>query len=75
LPIRNHITGTNTGVLYGSGNVIVTNSNFTDSRGSGYAITGLQNIINITGCMFNNNTHAVYNSIITINLPGDFGVS
>jgi predicted outer membrane repeat protein len=60
--------------LYGSGNVIVTNSNFTESGGSGYAITGLQNI-NITGCMFSNNTQS--SSIILhniINSPGDFGV-
>ena len=68
---RNHITGTNTGVLYGTGNVIVTNSNFTDTS-AGYAIVGLQNV-NITGCMFSNNTQS--DSVVYINsqYSRDFG--
>ena len=46
---RNHITGTNTGALYSTGN---NNSNCTDTS-AGYAIVGLQNV-NITGCMLSN---------------------
>ena len=58
--------------MYGNRNVTITNSNFTDTS-AGYVIVGLQNV-NITGCMFSNNTQS--NSVIYINsqYSGDFGI-
>ena len=69
---RNHISGTNTGVLYGNRNIMITNSNFTDTS-AGYVITGLQNV-NITGCIFSNNTQSNSAIYIRSQYSGDFGI-
>ena len=73
----NHInTGSNTaGTLYSSGNISVTNSNFTDASGGAYAIVGFQNV-NISDCTFRNHIQSssvVYNPTNS-QPPGDFGI-
>ena len=57
---RNHISGNNIGALYNSGNVSVTDSNFTDGSGEGYAIVGLHQNVNISDCTFRNHIHLLY---------------